>query len=81
MDAHRVVLENTDTRQVLWRSEPVPAPVESLLGTLRYATWEREVSAEESSGAAATHEALVSTQAVVIGMGVPPQTIDRRQPR
>lgn len=26
----RVVLENTDTRQVLWRSEPVPAPVESL---------------------------------------------------
>jgi hypothetical protein len=27
---HRVVLENTDTRQVLWRSEPVPAPVESL---------------------------------------------------
>lgn len=45
------------------------APVESLLGTLRYATWEREVSAEESSGAAAGPEALVSVQAVAIGMG------------
>lgn len=45
------------------------APVESLLGTLRYATWEREVPAGESAAEAGGPEAIVSARALAITMG------------